>query len=188
MGTHYFIACKLPYKVKNKLYELQQAHMQQDCFKKYPERDDLHITLSFFGAVSEQELKIVCAELDNKIKSHKAFRVTFDRIDTFGQESAPRVWWAGPKPSAHLTDLYRTVQDIAGLINKNEHRPFRPHVTLAKKWKGEPVDVYRGPVEPVTGFIDEVVIYEIHPEKRPMYDIYASYQLSESGENDGTVN
>ncbi|KIL47288.1 hypothetical protein KP77_23930 [Jeotgalibacillus alimentarius] len=188
MEKHYFIACKLPDKVKSKLYELQQTHLQQDCFKKYTERDDLHITLSFFGAVSEQELKIVCAELDNKIKSHEKIRVTFDRIDTFGHELAPRVWWARPTPSAPLNELYRTVQDIAGLIHKDEHRPFRPHATLAKKWKGEPADVYRGPVEPVTGLIDEVVIYEIHPQKRPMYEIYASYQLSESGENDGTVN
>lgn len=187
MENHYFIACSLSDQAKEALHTARQIHLNQDSFKKIPHQADLHVTLSFLGAVSEAELNIVSEALDKRIEAQKAFPLTFSRIDTFGPDTSPRVWWAGPDYSEALSALYHQVQEAVGLIHKGENRPFRPHVTLAKKWKGETDSVYRGQINPISDMINKVIIYEIHPGRSPMYTIYQTFELKESGENNGTA-
>ncbi|MDZ5712524.1 RNA 2',3'-cyclic phosphodiesterase [Jeotgalibacillus haloalkalitolerans] len=187
MENHYFIACTLSDEAKSKLHTIRESLLTADKFKKETDQADLHVTLSFLGAVSEDQLNIVCNALDKKIKEHRAFKLTFNYIHTFGPEDSPRVWWAGPEESEALSFLYQTVQEAVSKIHKGESRPFRPHVTLAKKWKGEPASVYRGPIKAVTDLIKQVTVYEIHPGETPMYKTYYSMKLIESGENNGTA-
>lgn len=187
MDNHYFVACTLSDEVKETLHNVRQSFLTEEAFKKVTDQADLHITLSFLGAVTEQQLNIVCEALDKKIKGRQTFKVVFDHIHTFGAEDSPRVWWAGPRESAELTSLYDCVQSAVSVIDKGENRPFRPHVTLAKKWKGEAAAVYIGPIDPVPARITEVTVYKIHPGQSPMYSIYQSFQLKESGENYGTA-
>ncbi|MFB1080368.1 RNA 2',3'-cyclic phosphodiesterase [Jeotgalibacillus sp. JSM ZJ347] len=187
MDNHYFVACTLSDEVKETLHNIRQSFLTEEAFKKVTDQADLHITLSFLGAVSEQQLNIVCEALDKKIKERQTFQVVFDHIHTFGPKDSPRVWWAGPRESTELSSLYDCVQSAVSVIEKGESRPFRPHVTLAKKWKGEAATVYRGSLDPVSAQITEVRVYKIHPGHSPMYSTYQSFQLKESGENNGTA-
>ncbi|WP_404404423.1 RNA 2',3'-cyclic phosphodiesterase [Jeotgalibacillus malaysiensis] len=187
MENHYFIACALSDQAKEALHNVRQSYLNEDWFKKIPHQADLHVTLSFLGAVSEEQLNIVSEALDKRIEACSAFPLTFSHIDTFGPDASPRVWWAGSEDSDELTTLYRQVQDAVRLIDKGENRPFRPHATLAKKWKGEPGFVYKGPINPINDTVQEVTIYEINPGDSPMYTVYQSFKLKESGENNGTA-
>ncbi|TFD98270.1 RNA 2',3'-cyclic phosphodiesterase [Jeotgalibacillus salarius] len=188
MENHYFIACTLSEEAKDQLHNIRRKYLTHDCFMKYPHQNDLHVTLSFLGAVTAQQLKIICDELSEKLMNLQQFPLTFKHISTFGSEESPRVWWTGPAESKELTALYETVQSAVSKIHKNENRPFRPHVTLAKKWKGEKGEVFKGSIEPVSDWIKYVTIYEINPGQIPLYTNFASYKLKESGENHGTVN
>lgn len=189
MENHYFIACALSDQAKEALHNVRQSYLNENWFKKIPHQADLHVTLSFLGAVSEGQLHIVSEALDKKIKACSTFPLTFSRVDTFGPDASPRVWWAGPDDSDELTVLYSQVQDAVRLINQAENRPFRPHATLAKKWKsGQHLDpVYKGRINPITDTIQEVTIYEIYPGEAPMYKVYQSFKLKESGEKYGTA-
>ncbi|AJD91831.1 hypothetical protein JMA_25140 [Jeotgalibacillus malaysiensis] len=187
MENHYFIACTLSDQTKEVLHNVRQSYLHEDRFKKIPHKSDLHLTLSFLGSVSDDQLKIVTEAIDKRMKAYQPFSLTYSHLDTFGKEETPRVWWAGPEPSDELQALYESIQDAVRLIHKDEKRPFRPHVTLAKKWKGEPAHIYIGPIDPVIETIEKISIYEIHPGRSPMYTVYQSFQLKESGESNGTA-
>ncbi len=88
-----------------------------------------HVTLSFLGNVDadeEAKLRKSCQDIWGK-----SFLLTFDRI----------VFWRKPKILCLETEPVDAVLDLVRQINekveaaeiKTESRPYRPHITLARK-------------------------------------------------------
>lgn len=92
--------------------------------------EGLHVTLRFFGEVSEP----VAAELDASLSTlaMNGFELALDRVGAFGERDHMRAVWAGvtdSEPLRRLAAKCETVAKRCGL--KAETRAFRPHVTLA---------------------------------------------------------
>jgi RNA 2',3'-cyclic 3'-phosphodiesterase len=92
--------------------------------------DNLHITLRFFGEVSEP----VAAELDDGLAALGAdgFELALEGVGSFGEREQVRAVWAGvadSEPLRRLAARCETVAKRCGL--KAETRSYRPHVTLA---------------------------------------------------------
>ena len=78
------------------------------------------------------------------------------RIDRIGSWRKPNILWAAPaSPPAPLIELVAALSgNLAQLGFTPERRPYRPHVTLARK--GTPVDyqpLEQGPHWKVSGFV-----------------------------------
>src|SRR5699024_1450185 len=96
----------------------------------------------------------------------------------------PRVLWACVDKTDTLTFLYEQVEaaaDRAGFTK--ETRPYRPHITLAKKWDGSPNWELVKTMQ--TQFkekrilqVEEIVVYQIFPNQRPKYKVVSSFNLS----------
>ena len=91
---------------------------------------DLHLTLVFLGQLSPESL-------DTAVQAAGSVRAEplALRIDRAGYFPRARVLWCGPAdPSFGLLGLYgqlcRTLTDRGVAI---ESRPYRPHITLARK-------------------------------------------------------
>jgi 2'-5' RNA ligase len=92
--------------------------------------DAFHITLRFFGEVSEP----VAANLDDALALifMTPFEAHLDGAGAFGEQDHMRALWAGVAASEPLTRLAGKCETAARKMGlKPEKRTYRPHVTLA---------------------------------------------------------
>ena len=96
---------------------------------------NLHLTLRFFGNISEENLE-KAAEIMVSIGSLFApFSLTLNEIGTYPATGRLRVVWIEVQ-SSKLGELYHALQTqfhAAGF--PIEHRPFRPHITIGRSRK-----------------------------------------------------
>jgi 2'-5' RNA ligase len=102
--------------------------------------DTLHVTLRFFGEVSQNQ----AADLDAELSGVAAdpFELSLEGAGAFGEGDQVRVVWAGLAESAPLKQLAKRCEAAARRAGlKPEGRPYRPHVTLAYLHGADPVKV-----------------------------------------------
>lgn len=95
----------------------------------------LHITLLFLGGVAPE--KLPCVETVAARVSAACFTLVLDRI---GYWRHAGVLWLGPQPSPALDALHAALAaEIAGCAIALEDRPYRPHLTLMRGLRRQPV-------------------------------------------------
>lgn len=184
-STHYFIGLPIPEEIARLLAEKQNILKGQLDYKQWPGKEDFHITLKFLGAVDTETLAKIQGVLSS-LMTHSSFSCNVNGIGTFGKEGSPRVLWAGVELSQPLKDLQDEIEEAAATCGfPRENRPYRPHITLGKKWNG-PADRDRlqaaldaAAIQPMTFKADHFVLYEIRPGQTPKYRVVASYALKE---------
>lgn len=181
---HYFIAIPLQERHKAHFSKWQINLKEELPYKQWTNKEDLHITLKFIGAVDSNKLDLLLNSL-NVMEKTTPFRITTKSIGFFGNPKKPRVLWAGVEQTNFLTALHDGVEDIAvkaGL--QKENRSFTPHITLAKKWNGEEGNLsglneqYDEQLELA---VNQIVVYRIFPARTPKYEVVASYELKGGG-------
>ncbi|MDX8047469.1 RNA 2',3'-cyclic phosphodiesterase [Gracilibacillus sp. S3-1-1] len=176
---HYFIAIELDAKTKKWLYDNQQAIKHHFHFKNWVEEEDFHITLHFFGAVESSLLHTIGEEL--KQLTNQSFPLKLVGLSTFGLANKPRVLWVGVEKTPLLIQLHADIIQIVERYVPIDKRPFRPHITLGKKWSSDhpltDLDILHYPTGEHLTNVNSIVIYEIHPDKQQKYQVWRHYQL-----------
>jgi len=93
-------------------------------------REQLHVTLAFYGEMDERTADDLDAELSRI--AGQPFELCLSGVGAFGEGHRTHAVWAGVEPSEPLSVLAgrcRAAAERAGL--KLERREYRPHVTLA---------------------------------------------------------
>ncbi len=132
-------------------------------------RANLHVTLAFLGAVSEAELSRV------RQLSPPPAEPFMLSIDTLGFRKRARLLWAAPGtvPPALLDLESRLWSELAELGIRHEHRPYLPHVTLARKARH-----VSDTLTPVHWPVPEFVLVESTPGPRSsVYRILETWPL-----------
>lgn len=192
MSAHYFIAIPLSLVLKDHFASWQTQLKKQLNYKQWTNKQDLHITLKFLGAVENEKLLRIQQEL-KKMEKLQRFSTQAGSIGFFGNPVSPRVLWASVEKTAQLSLLHQQVEAIiAPLGFPTEKRTFRPHITFAKKWYGPPAsDSVETTLNRFTErqelLVKEIVIYQIFPKQTPKYKVLSRYNLL-GGEDDSAVN
>ncbi len=93
--------------------------------------EDLHVTLHFLGTVAPDTLPDLCAQLDVS-PCHVA--LTLDRLEPWRKGLAVL---AGAHVPRALRELHlRLAERLQSLGMRVDERPYRPHMTLARKATG----------------------------------------------------
>ncbi|MEE8320863.1 MAG: RNA 2',3'-cyclic phosphodiesterase [Gammaproteobacteria bacterium] len=111
--------------------------LPEKCGRRVPAAN-LHITLVFLGNIDEQQCRDV-QQAASEISS-RSFTLKLDRAGKWSRSKV--IWLAHTTIPEELTSLVAELNESA--INcriQIENRPYRPHVTLARK--------VRGPVPPL---------------------------------------
>jgi 2'-5' RNA ligase len=130
-----FLAVDPPQEVLNEIVRIQ------DRLKKVVQGDirwvrsgGIHLTLKFFGNISESDSTNISRVIKNNIVNIKPFTLNTRRVGAFPDVKRPRVLWLGMDGDTDiLISLQRGID--GGLQDcgfKKEDRPFRPHLTLAR--------------------------------------------------------
>ncbi len=103
-----------------------------------------HITLRFVGRADAARLRCLCHAA--AMVEPRPFSLALDRVGVFGRAGA--LWLGAGRPDAGLLAWREAL--VARLAADCGLRPERqawiPHVTLRRKWHGEPP---QGPLDPV---------------------------------------
>src|SRR5699024_10771345 len=95
LNTNYFLAVPLPESIQKRIRQHAIKLEQKYAFKSWVSFGDYHITLVFLGKIDPGYLNRLEDELAPTVEQHPTFRITVDRIGTFGKEDRPRVLWNG---------------------------------------------------------------------------------------------
>ena len=102
--------------------------------------DNLHLTLRFFGDISDAQARDVTDLLETM--GANAFSLTISGLGTFGTD--PHTLFANIEPTPALEALARGCDRAAsGAGLPPQKRPFRPHITLARMQYADPIKLAR---------------------------------------------
>ena len=120
---------------------LNEVVIIQDRFKKTVRGDirwvrpeGIHLTLKFFGYVSEKDIANISEVVKNNIVNIKPFMLNIRRVGVFPSINRARVLWLGI--DGDIDVLIKLQKSIDTELQKYgfemENRPFSPHLTLAR--------------------------------------------------------
>lgn len=135
--------------------------------------DDVHMTLQFLGNVPEERIPALEKVASELVASE--FQITLTHL---GCWSRPRVAWCAPDETpAALTKL---VSDLGRLLADvgypPEHRPYRAHLTLARKVRSMPETRLAAPI--VWKAREFVLVESRAVAEPPRYQVLTRWALS----------
>ncbi|KAA6182374.1 RNA 2',3'-cyclic phosphodiesterase [Thiohalocapsa marina] len=134
---------------------------------------DWHVTLIFLGALEPERLACIDAAAGDAATRATSFFMELDRIGHFARS---QVLWCGPARTPE--SLARLVTDLQAHLTRcgiaPERRPYRPHLTLARKVRTAPgLELHR----PIGWTAHELVLAHGVTGERPRYRIRHRYPL-----------
>jgi 2'-5' RNA ligase len=128
-----FFAVELPSDVQASLGRLKPTDENRDY--RWADPSLLHVTLAFLGQQPEDRLDVLRQVGAAAASASRTGILKLGQPGSFGARNAPRVLWVGLAGDlAALEELQDRLD--AGLRQAGfdlEQRPFRPHITLARR-------------------------------------------------------
>lgn len=148
-------------RVRHALLHWQTHNLPGDV--RWQHREDLHLTLHFLGRVDAARVDAL-ARLGDDIQM-PSFGLVLDEI---GHWSRPQVLWCGPSSSPGELQVFhrRLGERLSDLGFECDARPFKPHVTLARKVRRA---IDHGPLAPVSWPVNEWALVESVAGAVPVY-------------------
>ena len=160
-------------ELRNQLHVLGQRSVPGSG--RLVKRENLHITLNFLG--STDNVRRACAEKVAANIPTPPFRLELDKV---GYWPRARVLWAGAsrEPDALLSLVKQLSGGLEGCGFPLEGRPYRTHVTLARKVARR---VQPSSPSPIVGVAKDFHLVESRTNPEGVqYRIVASWPLRES--------
>jgi RNA 2',3'-cyclic 3'-phosphodiesterase len=183
--THFFFAIKMPLETKLIMQKYTEKLKEILPFSRWVHHQDLHITLAFLGNAPSEKLTSAMENVQATLSGSEGFMLEINKLGIFGKLDSPRIFWADTKESNELQVVRKKVFTAcldAGF--QLETRPFKPHITLARKWIGDKpfqqnlLNVWAElQPEPLLFNVNEVVLYQTHLDKTPKYEEKTIYKL-----------
>jgi len=131
-----FIAIELPSNVRSTL----RAHIDQlrsavpEARASWAAEENLHLTLKFLDATPLTKVEELSQAARRAANGVGSFEMIMGNCGAFPASRQPRVLWIGVEdPSHRLTLLHQALEDECAQAGfAREHRPFHPHLTIAR--------------------------------------------------------
>lgn len=187
MSARLFVAVPIHNQVRQIMEHWTEQLKDRFLFGKWVHPSDYHITLKYLGETNferTQELKSVLKQVANQTSP---FPVSMYRLGTFGSPVSPRIFCISVGGDVDsLKSLQAKVNEQMIVIGYDEEkRTYHPHVTLAKKYRGETpwqeelLKSYPQPKEEdLMWTAKEMVLYQSHIHRKPMYQPLAVFPFN----------
>jgi 2'-5' RNA ligase len=131
-----FLAIDIPQEVKDSMEKIQYRlrNSLKEGMIRWTKPGSVHLTLKFFGSISERDIEHIIGLLKDSVKGFKPLMLTAEKVGVFPNARQPRVLWLGITGGDNsLMTLQKQIDDdVHGIGFPREERPFRPHLTLGR--------------------------------------------------------
>lgn len=183
MNPHFFFALTLPNELKEELNNGIEKIKCTFSFKKWLHPADYHITMAFLGDVSETKRQEAVTLIKKVLENESSFELILNEIGTFGRNERPRILWADVVFEKRLMDVqakvYQACLDAGFMLDS---KPFKPHITMARKYIGEELFSLEQARDLVAFeyrrfHVSQITLYQTHFGKEPSYEPIFSINL-----------
>jgi RNA 2',3'-cyclic 3'-phosphodiesterase len=162
MSVRLFAALDLPDDVAERLIAL----MKGVPGAKWRPRENLHLTLRFFGEVPEPVADDIDAALGEVAEVNGPFELQLKGAGSFGGAD-PHALWIGAREAPELIKLAKDCERVARRAGlKPEPRKFAAHVTVAY--------LSNAPLDRVLAFEQRLALFEARPFRVDRLGLYSS--------------
>lgn len=132
--TRSFAAIFPPLEVRERIWKLSEEFMKAATGVKWVEKDNVHLTLRFFGNLTDSQLEAAAACMQETARQENPFSARLATLGAFPSSSRPRVIWVGieegREPLVRVADALERRFVDAGLGRAD--KPFSPHLTIGR--------------------------------------------------------
>jgi 2'-5' RNA ligase len=154
-------------------------------FARWTHPADYHGTVTFIGDVAPDMAQQLADPIREAVSGHGTFELSLGAMGTFGRPSSPEILWCGVGGDTEpLRALHAQVDRVAASCGiAKEVRPYRPHLTVARKYRGsEPFGAYAERLtelapEPLAWRVEELILYRTNFGQRPAYEALYRFPL-----------
>lgn len=131
----------------------EEIKAYQQLFKNLPLRltppENLHVTLVFLGETPQSEIFRIEEKIQSTLSTLNPEPLTLipEKFEPGPQPSSPRLVWLAFKASQGIYDLQK---NLARILQREEARPFRAHITVARLLRNAYLDPTRVARTPIT--------------------------------------
>lgn len=129
-----FLAIEIEPYIKNKIEESQEIILESESSNiKYVEKDNIHLTLKFFGDIDDDKLEEIIDVINKSIKNYEAYTIKVVNIGAFPNIYNPRVIWTGIKDKNKTT--IKLIEELDKKFNKigfKKEKNYVPHITIGR--------------------------------------------------------
>jgi RNA 2',3'-cyclic 3'-phosphodiesterase len=127
-----FLAIPLSDEVLSRVIKIRDRLAAEVPGVRWVTPETMHLTLRFFGDVSEESLEKIGDVVLSVGRLHPPFPLRIRGVGAFPSAARPRVFWLGVDgaPLAALYAAFEEALEDAGF--PREERPFSPHLTLGR--------------------------------------------------------
>ncbi len=131
--TRSFLAIPLVNPLKKGIVTLQKELAGRTPDVRWVRPDNLHLTLRFFGDVTQEDLEKIKVSMLSVKCDLNAFTIAVKGLGAFPNLQRASVIWLGLEPAHLLKSLYQRCQTALGCQGiATEQRPFTPHLTIGR--------------------------------------------------------
>lgn len=129
-----FLAIEFPDSLKEIVAGYIKDLKQVPSKIRWVSPSQVHLTLKFFGSVSQEQVEKILQALSPVLMEYPQFHLCLKGIGAFPNLFRPRVIWAGLGGEIEiLQEVYLAVEQALTLLGiPKEDRPLHPHLTLGR--------------------------------------------------------
>lgn len=130
---NYFFALELPAEAQQTVWQSAEEWRKQGANARWCNPADYHITLKFLGDIKQAEQMHLIEAAEPIAARTPPFLVDPSLFGAFPSVGSPSVLWAGVRNNPEM-DLLRMRLDksVSALGFRADHRPYQPHITVAR--------------------------------------------------------
>ncbi|MFN4132012.1 MAG: RNA 2',3'-cyclic phosphodiesterase [Caldimicrobium sp.] len=129
-----FLAIDLPWELKKELWNLKKVEEPPNIKLKWVEEENFHITLRFFGTISENLVEKISKSCETVCQKIASFKLEIKEVGTFPEKGLPKVIWIGVENKENfLEELHKNLEKgFKSLKLEDKKEKFHPHITLIR--------------------------------------------------------
>jgi len=128
-----FLAVKLSENIINDIKNLQEELKKYTIKGRWTNKDNLHITLKFFGEINEEQVSKIRETINDISANFKSFYIRLNKIGCFEGKDNIRVLWVDVKNDNNLILLHDAIEtELSKAGFKKDDRKFKTHITVAR--------------------------------------------------------
>jgi len=142
-----FLAVDIDPKLLNRIAEIQRWLSDADAPVKFVERENLHLTLKFFGEISANKNKEIINIVQEKLKKYQPFPIHIRRMGVFPNFGYIRVVWLGIEEPNNFSVIQKELDRHFINMGFKKERSYTAHLTIGRVKGGQNKEALVGKIK-----------------------------------------